>query len=82
MARYKNYNLDQTKFIPIVFSDQIIPGTFEHTLSFLIDEHLDMSVFDARYKNNDVGSPAYDPSLLLKIILAAYARGHTEPPPL
>jgi len=78
MARYKNYNLDQTKFIPIVFSDQIIPGTFEHTLSFLIDEHLDMSVFDARYKNDTVGSPAYDPSLLLKIILAAYARGHTS----
>ena len=50
MARYKNYNLDQTKFIPIVFSEQITPGTFEHTLSFLIDEHLDMSVFDARYK--------------------------------
>jgi len=78
MARYKNYHLDQSKFIPVVFSDQIIPGTFEHTLSFLIDEHLDMSVFDARYKNDDVGSPAYDPSLLLKIILAAYARGHTS----
>ena len=78
MARYKNYNLDQTKFIPIVFSDQIIPGTFEHTLRFLIDEHFDMSVFDARYKNDDVGSPAYDPSLLLKIILAAYASGHTS----
>jgi len=78
MARYKNYNLDQTKFIPIVFSDQITPGTFEHTLSFLIDEHLDMSVFDARYKNDAVGSPAYDPALLLKIILAAYARGHTS----
>ena len=78
MARYKNYNLDQTKFIPIVFSEQITPGTFEHTLSFLIDEHLDMTPFDARYKNDDVGSPAYDPSLLLKIILAAYARGHTS----
>ena len=62
MARYKNYNLDQTKFIPIVFSEQITPGTFEHTLSFLIDEHLDMTPFDARYKNDDVGSPAYAPS--------------------
>jgi len=38
MARYKNYHLDQSKFIPVVFSDQIIPGTFEHTRSFLIDE--------------------------------------------
>ena len=78
MARYKDYNLDQSKLIPIVFSEQIIPGTFEHTLSFLIDEHLDMSVFDARYKNDEVGSPAYDPALLLKITLAAYARGHSS----
>ena len=39
MARYKDYNLDQRKLIPIVFSEQITPGTFERTLSFLIDEH-------------------------------------------
>ncbi|MEE9319488.1 MAG: transposase [Granulosicoccus sp.] len=75
MARYKDYNLGQSKLIPIVFSEQITPGIFEHTLSFLIDEHLDMSLFDARYKKDEVGSPAYDPALLLKITLAAYARG-------
>lgn len=78
MARYKDYDLNQTKFIPIVFSDQITSGTFEHTISFLIDEHLDMSIFDARYKNDEVGSPAYDPALLLKVILSAYARGLTS----
>ena len=78
MARYKDYNLDQSKFIPIVFSDQITPGTFEHTISFLVDEQLDMTVFDSRYKNDDVGSPAYDPALLLKVILSAYARGLTS----
>lgn len=78
MARYKDYNLDQSKFIPIVFSDQITPGTFEHTISFLVDEELDMTVFDSRYKNDDVGSPAYDPALLLKVILSAYARSLTS----
>lgn len=62
MARYKHYNFDQTIFIPIVFSEQITPSTFEHTLSFLIDEYLDISVFDAHYINDDVGSPAYAPS--------------------
>lgn len=36
-----------------------------------------MSLFDKRYKNYDTGCPAYDPALLLKIILAAYARGVT-----
>jgi len=78
MARYKDYNLDQSKMIPITFSDQIIPGSFEYTISFLVDEQLDMSVFDSRYKNDEVGSPAYDPALLLKIILSAYARGFTS----
>ena len=75
MARYKTYNIHQDKLLPINFSKQIVSGTFEHTLSFLIDEHLDMSLFDKRYKNDDTGCPAYDPALLLKIILAAYARG-------
>jgi transposase len=37
-----------------------------------------MTVFEARYNNDEAGSPAYDPALLLKIILAAYARGHTS----
>ena len=37
-----------------------------------------MSVFDDRYTNDDAGRPAYDPSLLLKIIMAAYARGVTS----
>ena len=78
MARYKDYNLDQSKLIPIVFSEQLTPGTFEHTINFLVDEHLDMTVFDGRYKNDEVGSPAYDPSLLLKVILAAYSRGLTS----
>ena len=77
MARYKSYNIHQDKLLPINFSKQIVSGTFEHTLSFLIDEHLDMSLFDKRYKNDDTGCPAYDPALLLKIILAAYARGVT-----
>lgn len=78
MARYKDYDLNQSKLIPIVFSEQITPGTFEHTISFLVDEQLDMTVFDSRYKNDDVGSPAYDPALLLKVILSAYARGLTS----
>ncbi len=78
MARYKDYNLGQSKFIPVIFSEQITPGTFEHTINFLVDEHLNIAVFDTRYKNDEVGSPAYDPSLLLKVILAAYARGLTS----
>lgn len=78
MARYKEYNYNQGKFIPISFDKQILPGTFEHTLHYLIDNELDLSVFDDRYCNDDTGAPAYDPAILLKIILYAYSRGITS----
>lgn len=75
MARYKDYNYDQAKMIPIAFKDQIFPGTFEHTLNHLVDHELNLSVFDNRYQNDETGCPAYDPAILLKIILYAYSRG-------
>lgn len=78
MARYKDYCYEQGKMIPISFREQIVPGTFEHTLSHLIDHELDLSVFDARYCNDDTGRSAYDPALLLKIVLYAYSRGITS----
>jgi hypothetical protein len=37
MVRYKEYSYSQGKFIPIHFSKQILPGTFEYTLNYLID---------------------------------------------
>jgi transposase len=74
MARYKHYNYEQTKLLPVRYSDQILPGTFEFTLNYVIDE-LDLRRFDARYRNDTTGAPAYDPRILLKIILFAYSRG-------
>jgi transposase len=78
MARYKEYDYSQGKFIPVHFDKQIIPGTFEHTLHYLIDNEIDMSIFDLRYQNDETGAPAYDPAILLKIVLYAYSRGITS----
>ena len=78
MARYKPYSYAQGKFIPIHFAKQILPGTFEYTLNHLIDHELDLSVFDNRFKNDETGASAYDPLILLKIILYAYSRGITS----
>jgi transposase len=75
MARYKHYDYGQTKLLPISYERQILPGTFEHTLSFLIDHKIDLSVFEDRYKNDENGAPAYDPAILLKIVLFAYSKG-------
>jgi len=78
MAKYKEYDYSQGKFIPIHFDKQILPGTFEHTLHYLIDNEIDLSLFDERYRNDETGAPAYDPAILLKIILYAYSRGITS----
>ncbi len=78
MARYKEYDYAQGKFIPVHFDKQIIAGTFEHTLHYLIDNEIDLSVFDLRYQNDETGAPAYDPAILLKIILYGYSRGITS----
>ena len=78
MARYKEYDYTQGKFIPVHFDKQILPGTFEYTLHYLIDNEIDLSIFDERYNNDETGAPAYDPAILLKIVLYAYSRGITS----
>lgn len=77
LARYKPFSHAQGKFISIYFEDQILPGTFEHILSRLIDRELNLSFFDQPYQNDETGAPAYDPGILLKVILFAYSRGIT-----
>ena len=57
------------------FDKQVQPGSFEHALCQLVDHELDLSAFHTRYRNDHEGAPAYDPAVLLKIILLAYSRG-------
>ena len=78
MPRYKDYDYGQMKMLPVSYEKQILPGSFEYSLSWLIDEELDLTAFDAYYRNDDGGRPAYDPRLLLKIVVFAYSRGVTS----
>lgn len=75
MPRYKDYSYAQTKLLPVAYASQILPGTFEYTLNHLIDHDVDLTVFDDVYRNDDTGAPAFDPRILLKIVLCAYSRG-------
>ena len=78
MAKYKPYSYTQGAFIPVHFDHQIQPGTFEFTLNHIIENELDLSIFDSRFCNDETGAPAYDPKLLLKVVLFAYSRGITS----
>jgi len=75
MARYKPYDLNQTKMIPLSYADQVVEGSFEHALNEIVEEHLDLTVFDQRYANDETGRPAYDPRILLKVVLYGYYKG-------
>ena len=75
MAKYKPSNEDQMVMLPISLQDQLVAGTLEHTISELVDKHVDLSVFDERYNNDVIGAAAIHPKILLKVILLAYAKG-------
>jgi transposase len=74
MARYKIVDRSP-RFLPIVLEAQLIPGSFEHALDVLVDTELDFSGLARRFRNDAVGAPAYDPAVMLKIVLLAYSRG-------
>jgi transposase len=75
MAKYKPSNENQMVMLPISLQDQLVPGTLEHTINRLVDENINLSVFDERYKNDETGAAAIHPKILLKVILLAYAKG-------
>ena len=74
MARYKPIDTSP-RFLAVDLERQLIPGSFEHALNYLIDHELDLSGFDARYRNDRTGAPAFPPAMLLKVVLFAYSRG-------
>ena len=75
MARYRWYERDQAMLLPVSLSDQLQPGTIEYAVDYLVDNHIDLSGFASRYRNDETGAPAIDPAILLKVILLAYSRG-------
>jgi len=80
MPKYIPYNLNQDAMVVINFADQLQANTFEHALAYLIDRRIDLSRFDESVMNDEGqgGRPAYDPAIMLKIILFAYSKGITS----
>ena len=74
MARYKPQERDSL-LLPVMLSEQIVPGSFAFALDYLVDHELDLSAMDAQFKNDEVGASAYDPRVMLKIVLLAYSQG-------
>ena len=75
MVRYKPYDYNQALLLPVCLQDQLIPGTLEFAIHTLVESRMDTLVFDSQFMNDDTGRLAYDPKVLLKVVLVAYSRG-------
>jgi len=45
-----------------------VAGELHYSLHYLIDNEIDLSIFNTRHRNEERGALAYDPAILLKII--------------
>ena len=73
MARYRYVDMN-ARLLPVNLEAQLVPGTFAHALHHLVDA-LDLSAFDAHFRNDENGAPAHSPAMLLKAVLLAYSQG-------
>ena len=74
MARFKYTDNSQGLFLPVNLEAQLLPGTFEWTLNYLI-ARIDLSIFNQNYHNDEKGAAAYSPTVLLKLIMYCYSLG-------
>ena len=75
MPNFKPYSYHQSAMVVLNFLDQLELDRFALTLHHLIDNRIDLSAFYENYKNDGGGRSAYDPAILLKIVLFAYSKG-------
>jgi len=74
MAKFKKYNYSQMVMIPVSLEKQLMPGTLEYVIHEVVEQKVDLSIFNENYNNDDTGAPAHDPKMLLKVVLLAFSR--------
>ena len=62
MARYQSTEKGRGLFLPLSLADQLVPGTFVHTLAQLFDETIILRLFDKRYSNDQTAATAIEPA--------------------
>ena len=49
MAKYKPYDYDQMVMIPVRLKEQLEPGTLEYAIHELVEERIDVSLFEVPF---------------------------------
>lgn len=75
MPRYIQRDTKQLVMIPLDLEKQLEPGSLAFTINEIIEHKIDIRPLEEKYKNDKEGRPAWDPKILLKIVLLAYSYG-------
>ena len=71
---FRPYNPYQTLLLPPALQEWIPEGHFAHHVSDLVDG-LDLTAFYTRYEGDGRRNSPYEPQMMLKVLLYAYATG-------
>jgi transposase len=75
MSKFLNYEPDQIFLMPPSIRDWLPEGHLAHFISDVVD-HMDLSAIYRAYASEDErGRPAYQPAMLVKLLLYAYCTG-------
>lgn len=75
MPRYNKYDYSRSCLLPFDCNEQIIHGMLEYTIHYVIENIIDTSQIEKRFRNEETGTPSYYPRIILKIVFMAYTRG-------
>ena len=54
MPRYKKYDYTQSILLPVEFSKQILPGTIEYVIDYMVEKKLNLKDLESKYKNDGI----------------------------
>ena len=75
MARYKEIEQDQGYFVTIYPSEHFDENSIERVIDNFVEEYIDTTHFDEKYKNDNVGQKAIHPKIKLKVLFYSFING-------
>jgi transposase len=75
MPKYIHRDAKQMVMVPLNLEKQLEAGSLAFSINEIIENKINIRPLEAKYKNDEEGRPAWDPKILLKIVLLAYSYG-------
>ncbi|MCG9619348.1 hypothetical protein L1D56_05065 [Vibrio diabolicus] len=74
MPNFKTDYSNQNMFVPVIIDEQLIPGTIEYVIAHIVDNHLDLSLFNEHYYDDQNGAAVYPAQYLSQCRLGKWSK--------